>query len=153
MYVLFDSGVFRCGTKPKALHSTKVAADELRFDWRPETPRGVLRSNRGFVELGSYAVNRLRRLPSIELSPWNASERQIEPTNAGPGRRDSLLLARYYQSLLDTGKFESRAALARFLGVSRARVTQVLARLHKASPERSSDTLADLVESRGAAAG
>jgi biotin operon repressor len=38
-------------------------------------------------------------------------------------------LARYYQSLLDTGKFESRAALARFLGVSRARVAQVLNRL------------------------
>jgi len=38
-------------------------------------------------------------------------------------------LARYYQSLLDSGKVESRAALARFLGVSRARVTQVLNRL------------------------
>ena len=43
--------------------------------------------------------------------------------------RDPLRLARYYQSLLDTGKFESRAALARFLGVSRPRVTQVLKRL------------------------
>jgi hypothetical protein len=34
-----------------------------------------------------------------------------------------LVLARYYQSLLDSGKFERRAALARFLGVSRTRVT------------------------------
>jgi len=42
---------------------------------------------------------------------------------------DPLRLARYYQSLLDSGKFESRAALARYLGVSRARVTQVLNRL------------------------
>jgi len=31
-------------------------------------------------------------------------------------------LARHYQALLDSGKFESRAALARHLGVSRARV-------------------------------
>jgi Mn-dependent DtxR family transcriptional regulator len=47
--------------------------------------------------------------------------------------RDPLRLARYYQSLLDSGKFESRAALARYLGVSRARVTQVLSRLSKAN--------------------
>jgi hypothetical protein len=40
-----------------------------------------------------------------------------------------LKLARYYQSLLDSGQFENRAALARYLGVSRARVTQVLHRL------------------------
>jgi hypothetical protein len=32
-------------------------------------------------------------------------------------------------ALLDSGKFENRAALARYLGVSRARVTQVLQRL------------------------
>ncbi len=38
-------------------------------------------------------------------------------------------LARYYQALFDPGKFESRAALARHLGVYRARVTQVLNRL------------------------
>ena len=42
---------------------------------------------------------------------------------------DPLRIARYYQSHIDTGKYESRAALARFLGVSRARVTQVLNRL------------------------
>lgn len=41
---------------------------------------------------------------------------------------------RYYQKLLDSGKFESRAALARFLGVSRARVTQVLRRLSTHHP-------------------
>ena len=38
-------------------------------------------------------------------------------------------LARYCQSLLDSGKFENRAALARHFGVSRARVTQALNRL------------------------
>lgn len=40
-------------------------------------------------------------------------------------------LARYYQSLLDSGEVSSRADLARFFGVSRARVTQVLKRLER----------------------
>lgn len=44
-------------------------------------------------------------------------------------RPNGMKLARHYQAHLDTGKFESRAALANFLGVSRARVTQVLKRL------------------------
>lgn len=42
-------------------------------------------------------------------------------------------LARHYQALLDSGKFENRAALARHLSVSRARVTQVLRRLEEDS--------------------
>jgi hypothetical protein len=64
------------------------------------------------------------------MFPWNGSSSH-EPENlAAPKEpRDPLKLARYYQSLLDSGKFESRAALARYLGVSRARVTQVLKRL------------------------
>jgi|HubBroStandDraft_6_1064221.scaffolds.fasta_scaffold2668304_2 hypothetical protein len=36
-----------------------------------------------------------------------------------------MMLARYYQLLLNSGQFENRAALARYLGISRARVTQV----------------------------
>jgi hypothetical protein len=97
---------------------------------KKEKLRGVLNLNRGFVELGAYAINRLRRKPLIEFYAWNApaaSER--EANDPGKPGRDPLRLARYYQSLLDTGKFESRAALARFLGVSRANVTQVLNRL------------------------
>jgi len=38
-------------------------------------------------------------------------------------------LAYQYQNLLDSGEVETRAELARYLGVSRARVTQVLRRL------------------------
>jgi hypothetical protein len=62
--------------------------------------------------------------------PWNGSSCP-EPQAPSPPRetRDPLKLARYYQSLLDSGRFENRAALARHLGVSRARVTQVLHRL------------------------
>ena len=86
--------------------------------------------NRGFVELGSYALNRLRRKPIIEFYAWNSPPAiMMERIDPGKATRDPLRLARYYRSLLDSDKFESRAALARFLGVSRARVTQVLNRL------------------------
>ena len=75
---------------------------------------------------------RLHRAAVIAIIPWNGSIAP-EPKPAAPPkeRRDPLKLARHYQSLLDTGKFESRAALARHLGVSRARVTQVLGRLRE----------------------
>jgi len=64
--------------------------------------------------------------------PWNAaSDAKLEPKPAQKGRRDPLKLARYHQPLMDSGKFESRAALARYLGVSRPRVTQVLRLLAK----------------------
>ena len=82
---------------------------------------------------------RIRRTPNLagqELTasgcyrviPWNGSIEPEPKVAATP--RDPLKLARYYQSLLDSGKFENRAALARYLGVSRARVTQVLLRLN-----------------------
>jgi hypothetical protein len=75
-------------------------------------------------------INRLRRAAVIALLPWNAaSDPKLEPKRASKERRDPLKLAQYYQSLMDSGNFENRAALARYLGVSRSRVTQVLQRL------------------------
>jgi hypothetical protein len=77
-------------------------------------------------------LKRLRRKAFITFFPWNGSiepESKVVATPKEP--RDPLRLARYYQSPLDSGKFENRAALARYLGVSRARVTQVLKRLNK----------------------
>ena len=82
------------------------------------------------MELGAFAINRLRRAPIITFHAWNApSAVRANQNGTKKPAHGPLRLARYYQSLLDTGKFESRAALARFLGVSRARVTQVLNRL------------------------
>ncbi len=49
-------------------------------------------------------------------------------------------LARHYQAMLASGKFESRAALARHLGVSRAWVTQVLNRLKEPNRAESKST-------------
>ncbi len=66
------------------------------------------------------------------MVPWNGSNDPIIKAEAAPKeKRDPLKLVRYFQSLLDSGQFENRAALARYLGVSRARVTQVLSRLNK----------------------
>jgi len=99
---------------------------------RPESSARLSQLDSCFVERGTLQVNRLRRSPVIVLFPWNAiSEAKPEPKPVPKERRDPLKLARYYQSLMDSGKFESRAALARYLGVSRPRVTQVLRRLGK----------------------
>jgi hypothetical protein len=76
-------------------------------------------------------LRRLRRKAVIAFFPWNGSSEPEPKVTATPKEpRDPLKLARYYQSLLDSGKFENRAALARYLGVSRARVTHVLRRLN-----------------------
>ena len=73
---------------------------------------------------------RLRRAAVIELLPWNtAFSGKPESKPASKVGRDPLKLARYYQALLETGRYESRTALARHPGVSRARFTQVLNRL------------------------
>ena len=97
-----------------------------------KAPRGGLNPNRGFIDLGAVRTKRLRRLPHIEMFKWNSISDQIRAESeavAKKPKRDRMRFARYYQALLDSKKFESRAALARQLGVSRARVTQVLNRL------------------------
>ena len=88
------------------------------------------------VEQGAWIIRRLRRKAKVELTPWQASggppsARLPDPEGPPltPPRGDAVALARFYQGLLDSGKFANRAALARHLGVSRARVTQVLRRL------------------------
>lgn len=83
-----------------------------------------------FIERGALCVKRLRQTPVVVLHPWTAHlDEKPKPRLVRKERPDGMKLARNYQALLDSGKFESRAALARHLGVSRARVTQVLARL------------------------
>jgi hypothetical protein len=93
--------------------------------------------NHRVVEQGAWIIKRLRRKAKVELTPWQAPgdpppAPPPEPDGTAPltpPRGDAVALARFYQGLLDSGKFANRAALARHLGVSRARVTQVLRRL------------------------
>ena len=84
----------------------------------------------GLIERGTFCLKRLRRAAVIEIIPWNGSSGPEPQAPFPPSEpRDPLELALYYQSLLDSGQFENRASLARYLGVSRARVTQVLKRM------------------------
>ena len=61
---------------------------------------------------------------------------------------DLLMLSRYYQSLLDSRQFANRAVLARYLGVIRAMLTQVLNRLNTTPAASASSTLILRVLSR-----
>ncbi len=58
------------------------------------------------------------QLPSIVTFAQRAAARR--------SRRGAMAVARAWQRMLDEGKAESRADLARRVGVSRARVSQVL---------------------------
>lgn len=55
-------------------------------------------------------------------------------------------VSRACQLLLDSGQFENRAALARYLGVSRARVTQVLSRIRQSAGKRQHSADATAIE-------
>ena len=46
-------------------------------------------------------------------------------------KRDGLILANKYSSMMESGAFSARGEVTRFLGVSRARATQVLNRLNR----------------------
>lgn len=82
------------------------------------------------MELGAWRIKKLRQRPHLEFYPWSTPPASPDgPPQGGRVNRDPLALARFYQSLLDSRVVENRAALARYLGVSRARVTQVLRRL------------------------
>jgi hypothetical protein len=81
-------------------------------------------------------IKKLRRSPQIALYPWGTDfPEKPEPRPAPRKCGDPLKLARYYQSLMDSGQFANRAALARYLGVSRSRVTQVLRRVKPSSSQ------------------
>ena len=84
----------------------------------------------GLVEVGAYCINNLRRSPRVEFHCWKPISGIPKPETARrKPKPDRMRLPVYYQSLLDSGEVKTRAELARFLGVSRARVTQVLNRL------------------------
>ncbi len=87
----------------------------------------------GLVELGAFAVNRLRRSAEVKFYPWTAASSIPKPkvtaTSKPAKKQDRMRLAHKYDELLRSGVVSNRAELARHLGVSRARVTQVLNRL------------------------
>ena len=97
-----------------------------------EAPRVGLYSNQGLVELGAYEINKSRRPSQVPFYEWTLVSAIPRPQDKPKEPRyDRMKLAREYQSILDSGVVETRAELARHLGVSRARVTQVLNRLRR----------------------
>jgi len=64
--------------------------------------------------------------PPAFFEPPRAPNRSSKP------HRNPIVVAQEWQRMLDEGQYVSRAALARKLGVSRARVTQVLGLLNLA---------------------
>jgi hypothetical protein len=103
------------------------------FAARGKDPRPRDATSKSLVEVGAYRIKRLRPGTRIELHPWQTADSLSEPPPPPPRvKRDPLELARFYQSLLDRGVVENRAGLASYLGVSRARVTQVFSRLERA---------------------
>lgn len=87
-------------------------------------------ANQLLVQLGAWRINKLRRKPTVEFYPWNPLESiLLDPSPGQCVNRDPLAKAKFYQSLLDAGVVPNRAALARYLGTSRANVTQMLRRL------------------------
>ncbi len=68
----------------------------------------------------------------MHLHPWTGPQNPLLTPSSRPRvNRGPLALAQFYQSLLDSEIVRTRAELARHLGVSRARVTQVLRRLER----------------------
>ncbi len=108
-----------------------------------KAPSDILNPNRSFTELGYWQIKRLRRRDRLHFYPWGrpkppetqSADKTLQSSKPSVPKRDPLALARFYQSVLDSGIVENRAALARHLGVSRARVTQVLRRLNRVDPE------------------
>jgi hypothetical protein len=109
----------------------RISSSARGSQMRPDNSPRRSQLDSAFVERGTLQINRLRRGAVIAIFPWNSSSDPKANISATPKEcSDPPKLARYYQSLLDSGRFECRAALARCLGVSRARVTQVLIRLN-----------------------
>ncbi len=91
------------------------------------------------VELGAFLINNLRRSPKVVFYPWKPISPIPRPVRKPKRPKpDRMKLAYQYQAILDSGVVQTRAELARHLGVSRARVTQVLNRLRNL-PKNSSD--------------
>ncbi|MCA9028860.1 MAG: hypothetical protein KDA86_26895 [Planctomycetaceae bacterium] len=111
--------------------------DRVGLNWRipgvmgkrAVPPRVDLSTNKSFVEVGTCLVTSSRTERNVHLLPWGDLSADFGPPKSAKAKHDPLARARFYKSLLDKGIVESRAALSRHLGISRARVTQVLKRL------------------------
>jgi hypothetical protein len=123
---------------PEWTGAGNVAFGAISERWRLATfrvqiprarPPGGLNSNQGSSSGEPYASRGYIEAAVIEVIPWNgSSERESEVLTPSDEPRDALRLARYYQSLLYSGQFDNRAALARYLRVISDNGPQFIAR-------------------------
>ena len=99
---------FESSTAPRVIHYANTGS----LNWEPFLSTTYVERGKSIFTLGT---------PFRPFSKPKCEHKRPRP--------DGMERARYYQSLLDSGEVRSRAELARLLGVSRARVTQVLNRL------------------------
>lgn len=94
-----------------------------------KTPPHVPAINRLTVELGAWYFKRLRQSRIILTLPWKGlkSIPKLAP-KLKVLRGDPQARARQLQAMLDAGEVKNKAELARRLGLSRARITQILKR-------------------------
>ena len=91
------------------------------------TPPHVPATNRLTVELGAWYYKHLRQSRTILTLPWNGLESVPKPAPKPKVLRgDPRARARELQAMLDAGEVKNKADLARRLGLSRARITQIL---------------------------
>ena len=86
-------------------------------------------TNRLTVELGAWYFKHLRQSRTILTLPWKDLKSVPKPTPKPKVLRgDPQARARQLQAMLDAGEVKNKAELARRLGLSRARITQILKR-------------------------
>lgn len=88
--------------------------------------------NTGLIDRGVSRIKRLSQWQVAELTPWSNLS-SLNSTVSAPlsVKRDPRAQAPLNQCLLDSGLARNRADVARYFGVSRVRVTQVLNQLHR----------------------
>lgn len=103
----------------------------MRYKPQIVAPPHVPVTNRLTVEIGAWYFKHLRQSRTILTLPWKGLKSALKSA-AKPQvlRADPKARARKLQAMLDAGEVKNRAELARRLGLSRARVTQILSRIH-----------------------
>ena len=87
-------------------------------------------TNRLTVEPGAWYFKHLRQSRATLTLPWKGLNKVPKPAPKPKVLRgDPKARARQLQAMLDAGEVKHRAELARRLGLSRARITQILERL------------------------
>ena len=78
---------------------------------------------RFYIEVGSWEIVRTSGRPQVILRPGRSlADLQEPPVNPTPGTARTTMM----RAMLESGLVKNRAELAKQLGISRARVSQIL---------------------------